>query len=174
MDETTTNGFLIEVTIAGFTFDPVNRSPILILKDSSGSKMIPIWIGVVEALAIANELEKDRVVSARPMTHDLFCDCLAELGTTIDRVEIVDLKENTYYATLHLVSRTGMHLVDARPSDAIALALRTGAKIHISSQVMEKSQRIDMTAQPVISSDLDRWTDLLDSLAPEDFGKYKM
>ena len=165
---------LIEMKVSGLTIDPITNTPIVILKDLQEKKAIPIWIGLFEASAIATELEK--ITFSRPMTHDLMHDILKILGVEIDRIEICDLKNNTFFANIHL-SREGQSLViDARPSDAIAIALRAGAQIFVEDQVIEKSRSIDFGAK---TTDLDKLKDeklkeFLENLSPEEFGKYKM
>lgn len=165
---------LIEMKVSGLTIDPITNTPIVILKDLQEKKAIPIWIGLFEASAIATELEK--ITFSRPMTHDLMHDILKILGVEIDRIEICDLKNNTFFANIHL-SREGQNFtIDARPSDAIAVALRAGAQIFVEDQVIEKSRSIDFGAK---TTDLDKLKDeklkeFLENLSPEEFGKYKM
>lgn len=165
---------LIEMKVSGLTIDPITNTPIVILKDLQEKKAIPIWIGLFEASAIATELEK--ITFSRPMTHDLMHDILKILGVEIDRIEICDLKNNTFFANIHL-SREGQNFtIDARPSDAIAVALRAGAQIFVEDQVIEKSRSIDFGAK---ATDLDKLKDeklkeFLENLSPEEFGKYKM
>ena len=165
---------LIEMKVSGLTSDPITNTPIVILKDLQEKKAIPIWIGLFEASAIATELEK--ITFSRPMTHDLMHDILKILGVEIDRIEICDLKNNTFFANIHL-SREGQNFtIDARPSDAIAVALRAGAQIFVEDQVIEKSRSIDFGAK---ATDLDKLKDeklkeFLENLSPEEFGKYKM
>ncbi len=165
---------LIEMKVSGLTIDPITNTPIVILKDLQEKKAIPIWIGLFEASAITTELEK--ITFSRPMTHDLMHDILKILGVEIDRIEICDLKNNTFFANIHL-SREGQNFaIDARPSDAIAIALRAGAQIFVEDQVIEKSRSIDFGAK---TTDLDKLKDeklkeFLENLSPEEFGKYKM
>jgi bifunctional DNase/RNase len=165
---------LIEMKVSGLTIDPITNTPIVILKDLQESKAIPIWIGLFEASAIATELEK--VVFSRPMTHDLFNECLIALNVTVNRIEIADIRNNTFFANIYL-SREGKNFtIDARPSDAIALALRAHAPIFIDENVIEKSRNIDFGIK---ISDLDKLKEdkikeYLENLSAEDFGKYKM
>jgi uncharacterized protein len=165
---------LIEMKVSGLTIDPITNTPIVILKDLQENKAIPIWIGLFEASAIATELEK--VVFSRPMTHDLFNECLKMLNVTINKVEIVDIRNNTFFANINM-SRDGQEFtVDARPSDAIALALRAHAPIFIDENVIEKSRNVDFGIK---ITDLDKLKEekikeFLENLSAEDFGKYKM
>jgi hypothetical protein len=165
---------LIEMKVSGLTIDPITNTPIVILKDLKEKKAIPIWIGLFEASAIATEMEK--ISFSRPMTHDLMNDILKVLDVTVTSVEICDLRNNTFFASIHL-SRNGEHfIVDARPSDAIALALRANAQIFVDDMVLEKSRTIDFGLK---TTDLDKLKDnklkdFLENLSPEEFGKYKM
>ena len=165
---------LIEMKVSGLTIDPITNTPIVILKDLQEKKAIPIWIGLFEASAIATELEK--ITFSRPMTHDLMHDILKALGVEITQVEICDLKNNTFFANIHLIREGQSFVIDARPSDAIAIALRAGAQIFVEDQVIEKSRSIDFGAK---ATELDKLKDeklkeFLENLSPEEFGKYKM
>lgn len=170
----------IKMTVAGITMDSTNNMPIIILKSENDDVAIPIWIGLIEASAIATELEGIQL--GRPMTHDLLKNILEGLGGKLQRIVVNDLKENTFYASL-FVELSGSEVeIDSRPSDAIALALRCGAEIFVSQKVIDTSQHIDIdTLKQVLLSDesgegknKDKWTELLENLKPEDFGKYKM
>ncbi len=170
----------IEMVVGGLTIDPLTNSPVLILRDLQGNRTLPIWIGVLEATSIATVLEKIDV--GRPMTHDLLKTIVHHLDATITRVEICDLRDNTYYAYLHL-DRHGRDIqIDSRPSDAIAIALRTGAPIFVAEEVLEKSRRDvaieeDEKSEGVnvaSTSDKEKLKEILEELEPEDFGKYKM
>jgi bifunctional DNase/RNase len=159
--------------VTGLTIDPFTNMPIIILKDFEEKMALPIWIGLIEASAIATELEKIQL--ARPMTHDLMRNILVELDVEVKKIEVNDLADNTFYARIYLKKGTEEFVMDSRPSDAIALALRTSAPIFVDRRVMEKSRRIDL------SKNLDedkakqqKWTEILENLSPEDFGKYKM
>jgi len=165
---------LIEMKVSGLTIDPITNTPIVILKDLQESKAIPIWIGLFEASAIATELEK--VVFSRPMTHDLFNECLMALNVTVNRIEIADIRNNTFFANIYLSKEGQNFTIDARPSDAIALALRARAPIFVDENVIEKSCNIDFGIK---ISDLDKLKEdkikeFLENLSAEDFGKYKM
>jgi len=165
---------LIEMKVSGLTIDPITNTPIVILKDLQEKKAIPIWIGLFEASAIATELEK--INFSRPMTHDLMYDILKILNVEITSIEICDLKNNTFFANIHLFKEGKSFTIDARPSDAIALALRASAQIFVDDQVIEKSRTIDFGTKV---TDLDKLKDeklkeFLENLSPEEFGKYKM
>jgi bifunctional DNase/RNase len=162
------------MTVFGLTIDPFTNSPIMILKDAKGEKSMPIWIGLLEATAIASELEKVRF--SRPMTHDLLKNILDQMGARVDKVEVCDLKNNTFYALIHLLASDRPMTIDARPSDAIALALRTESPIFVSDDVIERSMQVDATSKEegAVGDEGKRWTDILENLSPEDFGKYKM
>ncbi|HQK90424.1 MAG TPA: bifunctional nuclease family protein, partial [Smithellaceae bacterium] len=129
---------LLEMKVSGLTIDPITNTPIVILKDLQESKAIPIWIGLFEASAIATELE--HVVFSRPMTHDLMHEFLKALDVAVSRIEIVDIRNNTFFATVYLVRDGQTYRIDARPSDAIALALRANASIFVEESVLEKSR----------------------------------
>ena len=164
----------IEMRVSGLTMDPITNTPIVILKDLEEKKAIPIWIGIFEASAIATEIEK--ITFSRPMTHDLLAEIVKVLNTEVTRVEIHDLRNNTFFANIHLLREGSGIIVDARPSDAIAIALRVGAPIYVDDKVVEKSRNVDFGAK---ISDLDRLkkeklAEFLENLSPEDFGKYKM
>jgi hypothetical protein len=165
----------IEMKVAGITLDPMTKMPIVILKDSSGENTLPIWIGIAEASAIAIQLEK--IDLARPMTHDLLRNVLNELRVNLERVEVTDLRDNTYFALLYLKVGDETLPVDSRPSDAIALALRTDSPIFVDKDVINKSRHIDTTKAEegmATPEDRDKWTEILENLTPEAFGKYKM
>ena len=164
----------IEMRVSGLTMDPITNTPIVILKDLEEKKAIPIWIGIFEASAIATEIEK--ITFSRPMTHDLLTEIVKVLKTEVTRVEIHDLRNNTFFANIHLLCEGNRIVVDARPSDAIAVALRVGAPIYVDDKVVEKSRNVDFGTK---MTDLDRLkkeklAEFLENLSPEDFGKYKM
>lgn len=164
-----------EMRVAGLTVDPFTNMPIVILRDVENGNSVPIWIGLLEASAIATELEG--IVLPRPMTHDLLKNILNKLKIDINRIEVNDLKDNTFYATLHLQMSGKKYAIDSRPSDAIALALRTDSPIFMSEEVIEKSKKIDLNERGVAAKsneEADKWTEILENLSPEDFGKYKM
>lgn len=158
---------LVPMTIKGLMLDPVTNSPIVVLKDDDDKIFLPIWVGVFEANAIALQLEN--IATPRPMTHDLLKNVIAEIHGNIVKIVINDLRDSTFYALIHM-SIDGRALeIDARPSDAIALALRAEAPIFVSQSVLAQAQTIspDETAE-------DRLKKWFDQLSPEDMGKYKM
>lgn len=165
---------LREVRISGLSIDPITHTPIVLLKDKENQEVIPIWIGLLEASSIATQLENIKL--ARPMTHDLMKSILNHLDAVVSRVEVNDLRNNTFYAVIHL-NWNGMDLaIDARPSDAIAIALRTKSPIFVDQQVIEKSRKIDLAQRVEGEGVLDekKWEEILEDLSPDDFGEYKM
>jgi uncharacterized protein len=165
---------LIEMKIAGITIDPITSTPIVILKDVDEKKAIPIWIGLFEASAIATQLEK--VSFSRPMTHDLIVEFLKLLKVEVIRIEINDLKNNTFFADIHLLKDGECMVMDSRPSDAIAIALRTDAPIFVEENVIERSRNVDFGAKSADLEQLkeDKLLEFLENLSPDEFGKYKM
>jgi uncharacterized protein len=163
----------LEMKVTGLTIDPFTSMPIIILKDLSEKCALPIWIGLIEASAIATELE--HIHLARPMTHDLLKNILMALDTSVRRVAVHDLADNTFYAHI-VLSRGGQEFtMDSRPSDAIAVALRTKAPIFVSRTVIDKSRKIDLAKEGSAEEmKKQKWTEILENLSPEDFGKYKM
>ena len=162
------------MTISKLTMDPMTNSPIVILKEVDGDKTLPIWIGLMEATAIASKMEK--IDFDRPMTHDLLKNILEQVDVNVEKIEICDLKNNVYYALIH-ISHDGNDIqIDARPSDALALSLRVDAPIFVSEEVIDKSKHIDlMSAEPEVKTEEGKkWQEILENLNPEDFGKYKM
>jgi bifunctional DNase/RNase len=159
---------LVEMSIRGLMIDPITNMPIVILKDADDQRTLPIWVGPVEANAIAIQMEN--ISTPRPMTHDLLVRIVADLGATVDRVVIADLSENTFYAQLVLRRADGVLVVDARPSDALAVALRTKARVFVSEHVLDRAQSLDTSAEQANQERLQRW---LESLDPDDLG-YKM
>ena len=163
----------IPMVISGLTVDPVTHSPIVILKEVDGEKTLPIWIGLLEATAIASELEG--IKFSRPMTHDLLKNIMKMVDVEVVRIEVCDLKDNTYFALIHLKQGQKELSLDARPSDALALSLRVKAPIFVHDEVISKSSEIDLKAEPQDKSEKGKkWQEILESLNPEDFGKYKM
>ena len=162
-----------EMKVSGITIDATSNAPIVILKAIHGDQALPIWIGILEATAIATELEQVRL--SRPMTHDLFKNFLDLLKITISKVEVCDLRDNTFYAQIYFSFDNQSHHIDARPSDAIALALRAGCPIYVEDQVLEKSGQLDGEPEALDKSERGKkWKKYLEKLSPEDFGKYKM
>ena len=158
-----------EMRVSGLAVDPFTNTPIVMLKDLKERDTVPIWIGFFEASAIGAQLEKVQIT--RPMTHDLMKNLLDTLGVAVTKVEVTDLHENTFYAIIHLDMEGAQYAIDARPSDAIALALRTKAPIYVHEEVIAKSRKIDLRQQKEGEEALD---DLLEDLPSKDFGKYKM
>jgi bifunctional DNase/RNase len=159
----------IEMTIKGLMVDPITNMPIIILRDKDGQKVLPIWVGIFEANAIALQIEN--VATPRPMTHDLLKNIISDLEASVEKIVVCDLKENTFYALIHILVNGQIVAVDARPSDAIALALRTKAPIFVEDSVIENARSLDMTSEKADSDRLQKW---LESLDPEELGKYKM
>ncbi len=151
-----------EVKVRGLILDPTNNSPVVILKDVASEAMLPIWIGVFEANAIAMEIEKG--VPPRPMTHDLLKNVIAQLGATVERVVITDLRDSTFYAVIILDVGGEKVIVDSRPSDAIALALRTDSPIFVAEHVMRSSRGV-ISSREV--EEVETGEDWLDDLGDE-------
>ncbi len=160
----------IEMTIKGLMIDPITNMPIIILRDQDGQRILPIWVGVFEANAIALQIEN--VQTPRPMTHDLLKNVIGDLSAQVERIVVTDLKENTFYALIHL--RTNGHSIeiDARPSDAIALALRTRSPIFVEEAVIQNARSVESSREP--SMDVTRLQKWLENLSDEELGKYKM
>jgi uncharacterized protein len=159
---------VIKMEIKGLLMDPVSNMPVVILRDSEKGHFLPIWVGIFEANAIALEMEK--VTTPRPMTHDLLKNLLGELDARVDRVVINDLVDNTFFARIHLTRGDSTLSVDSRPSDAIALALRSHADIFVEEDVLEKSR----TLRTDSDQDPDRLKKWLEEASPDDLGKYRM
>ncbi len=160
---------LIQMTVRGIALDPITNMPIIILKDVDERKALPIWVGIFEANAIALELEK--VTTPRPMTHDLLKSVLDGLGVTVRQVIVNDLKDNTFFAVIELNSNGAVINIDARPSDAIALALRVNAPIFVAENVVAQAKSVEISEE---KEETDKWKEWLENLKPEDFGKYRM
>jgi bifunctional DNase/RNase len=187
----------IEMFVGGLVMDPTTQAPIVVLKDETGSVTLPIWIGITEATSIASAIKQ--IAMARPLTHDLFYDLLQQLGITVQRIVITELRESTYFAELILGQGDKVFVLDARPSDAVAMALRASAPIYVAQQVLDQakiafaSQGEAVPPSPVqgegtsaeegiegepSSSDFQavdkaKWEEILSQLDPDDF-KYKM
>src|SRR4030043_229356 len=162
---------LMEVKVMGIVVDPKASNPVVVLVDLSGKKALPIWIGVFEAEAISRGIEE--VVTLRPMTHDLMKQILDTFQVTLNRVVIHDLKENTFYANLHLDVEGEELIVDSRPSDAIALAVRVQAPIFVTQSVLEGTKQRGVLAHNLLEEG-DELKTIIENMKPEDFGKYKM
>jgi bifunctional DNase/RNase len=162
-----------EMKVTGLVMDPQNNTPILILKDPQSDATLPIWIGLLEATAIATELEK--IQFPRPMTHDLLKAIFQHLKVKVERIEVCDLRDNTYYALIYIRDNDRVTPIDARPSDAIAIALRADAPIFVKDEVLAKYQKNDEAAHPVFAEEnKEQWSDILENLDPSEFSKYKM
>lgn len=163
-----------KMKVSGLTIDPFTNAPIVILKDREEKNALPIWIGLLEASAIAAELEK--MEFSRPMTHDLMREMLKSMDVTVTKIEVNDLKDNVYYATIHMERGGNTFKIDARPSDAIALALRVSSPIYVDAKVLDKSKSIDLRGNQTDkkAEGQKSWLELLEELSPEAFGKYKM
>ncbi len=159
----------VEMTIKGLMVDPVTNMPIIILRDQEGQRVLPIWVGVFEANAIALQIEN--IATPRPMTHDLLRNVITDLKAQVRKIVVSDLKENTFYALIYMTVNGDTVAVDARPSDAIALALRVRAPIFVEDAVIDSAKSLDFTPDKADSERLQKW---LESLDPEDLGKYKM
>lgn len=195
-----TSDSAVEMFVGGLVLDPATQAPIVILKDESGAITLPIWIGIPEATSIASAIKQ--VTMARPLTHDLFFDLLLEVGVTVQRVVITELKESTYFAELVLGQGDRIMVLDSRPSDAIAMALRASAPIYVAQSVLDQAKVAFGSNNPIPQSqaaqdegavvegeesqpeeqssdkdftgvDKDKWEELLSKLDPDDF-KYKM
>ena len=164
---------LKEMKVAGITVDPFTNTPIVLLKDLEDKDVLPIWIGLLEASSIATALEN--IATPRPMTHDLLKNILDNLRVKVLKIEVNDLKDNTYYALLHLEVNKKRLIIDSRPSDAIAIALRTGASIFVDESVIKRSAKVDLAQKgDKVVTDTSEWEDILENLSQDDFGKYKM
>lgn len=159
----------IEMRIKGLVVDPISKMPIVVLEDLKSEKMLPIWIGIFEANAIALKIEN--IATPRPMTHDLIKNFLDEMAITIDKVVVNDVRDNTFYALIYCTHNGHDMVIDSRPSDAIALSLRTNTPIFVEEDVVEKAHSLKFDENLESSEKLKKW---LESLKPEDFGKYKM
>jgi uncharacterized protein len=159
----------VEMKIRGLMMDPVTNMPIVILKDMNGNAILPIWVGVYEANAIALEIEK--VSTPRPMTHDLIKSLLLGLNTGMKKVVVSELKDDTFYAVIWLEKEGEIISVDSRPSDALALALRLDCPIYVEESVLKTSKMATSVSDKVNNEELRRW---LEGLNDEDLGRYKM
>jgi uncharacterized protein len=179
----------VEMFVAGLVLDPSSNAPIVILKDAAGGVCLPIWIGLAEATAIASALKK--VEPIRPMTHDLLKNVIEQMGGTVKRIFIHTLEESTFHANIELAIPESYKIVDARPSDAIALAVRMGAPIVVAADVLSKAQVTvvgslegaeeegadvpegNTTDKNFATIEKEKWSDILAEMDPNDF-KYKM
>lgn len=154
------------MSVRGLTLDPVTNTPIVILKAEGGARLLPIWIGLFEANAIALELEK--IATPRPMTHDLLKNLVDAMGASVTRVVVDNLRENTFFASIYLRRADEEQRLDARPSDAIALALRTGAPISVTQDVLSRSRGLELTEG---LGEPEQWRQWLDHITPGDFDR---
>lgn len=159
----------LEMKIRGLMMDPVTNMPIVILKDVSGASVLPIWVGIYEANAIALEIEK--VQTQRPMTHDLIKSLLLGLETGVKKVVVNELREDTFYAIIWLEKDGHLISVDSRPSDALALALRLDCPIFVDEQVLANSKVSTASTDKINNEELRRW---LENIPDDDLGRYKM
>ena len=159
----------VEMKVRGLALDPVSNMPIIILRDEEDKRSLPIWVGIFEANAIALELEK--IPTPRPMTHDLIKNILEAIEGRLLKIVVTDLRENTFFAELHLQVGEGEYTVDSRPSDAIALALRVSAPIYVNEEVVRKAKSLEVTkeAEPVKVDDPEKLREWLENIKPEDF-----
>ena len=157
----------VEMEIKGLMLDPNTNVPIVILRDLDDQVFLPIWIGIFEANAIALRLED--VDTPRPMTHDLLRTAIDRLGAQVHKVVISDLQDNTFYAVIHVQNGGEAMALDARPSDALALALRAEAPIYVLKPVLDKAQAVDLATQSTDEDKLKKW---LEEISPEDLGDY--
>lgn len=160
---------LVPMSIKGLMLDPVSNSPIVVLKDEQETCFLPIWVGIFEANAIALQLEN--VTTPRPMTHDLLKNMIAELNAQVTRIVINDLRDSTFFARILLAIGEKTLELDARPSDAIALALRVEAPIFVAQTVLDQAQTIAPDVEEGQEEKMKKW---FENLENEDFGKYKM
>jgi bifunctional DNase/RNase len=163
---------MVEMHVFGLAVDEDSQVPVLILKDSEESRVLPIWIGAMEAMAISMALND--VSLPRPMTHDLLLNSIRDLGGEVRAVEVVSLVDGTYYAEIEVLRGEDIIRIDSRPSDAVALALRCEAAIRVAEAVLEEAGTDDkVSGKPVLrGDDAQQWNELLEQFDPED--KYKM
>jgi bifunctional DNase/RNase len=159
---------LVSMSIKGLMLDPVSNSPIVVLKDEEEKFFLPIWVGIFEANAIALQLEN--ITTPRPMTHDLLRNMISELNAEVTRIVINDLRDSTFFAQIRLLVGGKTLEVDARPSDAIALALRTEAPIFVAQSVLDQAQTITPDGEDN-DEKMKKW---FENLSPDEMGKYKM
>lgn len=166
-------GVEIQMKVAIVMLEPQSQMPVVVLKEENGEKYLPIWIGFSEANAIAIEI--DGIKSERPLTHDLLRNIITKMGGELKKVVICDLKNSTYFANLHIQQNGAEHILDCRPSDAIAIALRLKAPIYVDDIVFDKTRSSEFIKGIPVSEELDRKIKtVLETLSEEDFGKYKM
>ena len=161
---------MVEMKVEGLTLDPLTNMPIIILKDTLSDKALPIWVGYFEANAIALEIEK--INTPRPMTHDLLRSMISSLHAKVKHVLINDLKDNTFFAVISVIQNGSDMTIDSRPSDAIALALRTKSPIFVEEKVIEAAKKLDLPDPDKIQNDeKQQWKDWITEIKQQDFGK---
>jgi len=167
----------VEMKVAGIALDPTNNAPIVVLRDLEGKYILPIWIGIMEASAIAAALEG--IHYSRPMTHDLFKSFIDTFGATIEKIEVVDIKDNVFYALITVEIEGKSLTIDARPSDAIAIAIRTKSPIFVANHVIKDAIKVDAMkagsgkVMVGFEQDTEKLKEILEKMNPEDFGKFK-
>jgi len=159
----------VEMKIRGLMVDPSTNMPIILLKDAQSEALLPIWVGLYEAQAIALEVEKSQ--TPRPLTHDLLKNLIHGLNAKVQRIVVTELKEDTFYAVIWMEQGGEVVAIDARPSDALALALRTDCPIYVDEDVLRAAKVLPNPAEQASSQDVRKW---LESLNDEDLGRYKM
>ena len=159
----------VEMQIRGLMMDPVTNMPIIVLKDIHSDAVLPIWVGIFEANAIALELEK--TATPRPMTHDLLRNLARGLNARVDKVVVSEMRDDTFYAVIWMEQQGETVLIDARPSDAIALALRSDCPIYVAQEVLNRSQKVTDGAGNINADELRKW---LENLNDDEMGRYKM
>jgi len=160
---------MVEMKVDGLTLDPLTNMPIIILKDLEGNRALPIWVGFFEANAIALAIEK--ISTPRPMTHDLMKNLIANMKAEINHILVSELKDNTFYAVISMAHNGNTLSIDSRPSDAIALALRTKSPIYVNEDVIEAAKSLDLPDTSKTSAeDKDQWKKWLENIKPQDFG----
>ncbi len=161
---------MVEMKVEGLTLDPLTNMPIIILKDLLSDKALPIWVGYFEANAIALEIEK--INTPRPMTHDLLTSIISSLHAKVKHVLINDLKDNTFFAVISVIQNGSDMTIDSRPSDAIALALRTKSPIFVEEKVIEAAKKLDLPdPNKIQNEEKQQWKDWITGIKPQDFGK---
>jgi len=161
---------MVEMKVEGLTLDPLTNMPIIILKDLAGDKALPIWVGYFEANAIALEIEK--INTPRPMTHDLLNNIISSLQAKVKHILVTDLKDNTFFAEISVIQNGSDMTIDSRPSDAIALALRSKSPIFVEEKVIEAAKSLDMPDPDKLQNqEKKQWKDWITSIKPQDFGK---
>ena len=159
----------VEMKIRGLMMDPVTNMPIVVLKDPSGDAVLPIWVGIYEANAIALEIEK--VATPRPMTHDLIKNVLMGLDTRVHKVVVTELRDDTFFAVIWIEREGRFISIDSRPSDALAVAMRLDCPIFVDDEVLKSSKLAATVSDRVSNEELRK---LLENMNDEDFGRYKM